>query len=686
MQRYNGQLINQFPNTINGNAAAGVQVTIRVKSSGTLATLYATNSVGGGTLPNPLTTDAKGYYGFYAADGVYTLDVNISGTPQLEIQLQDVADLQAQFDAALANAGYIPVGTFAAGCTVSQSNGAVSDGSSFWRWDGALPKTVTAGSEPTPTGAGNWILISDGAFRASLASATSTELVADVEAFALVGQLKSLGATEFFDLSPTIDAATSVNLAVKPLKTYCTGVAESSSLSADYNYTKLNGEGGISTIAANNRAWLASLTGSNWVQLLTPFGVIVGDSIAEGHPNAHGRLHQSYVDPTFNDAILNVYGTPSYALSQRTGMHWYNAGIGGQTTAEILARFDRDALGQTVVVGDGRPNTTLPAKPVWIWVNAGINDVSALTATSVTKTNLLKMAIKALNAGVNIGFNTIGPVDAHNSTQRGMQDDINNFILTVLPLYGCHTFDFHSWFVDPSDATKTNPRFSADGVHPNKTGYNNYVARLLSDCNLPIYLNGLAVESYGETYSSNYRAPTTIEFEDNAGLSGQFGMSNQFGVFNPSLNLLTSALLKVYVRNGVDGINGARHSGFSNIHPIIGYRSQKQEPSAGVEKALGGHIVKVSGTWQATTTTQALGVSSVSATSTGVWVTFTVGVNRPMVSMTGSSTPAIYAATPQGAGNTQVRVRVFDRSTGAEIDPTTMPDNTGFNILAFGVV
>jgi len=94
----------------------------------------------------------------------------------------------------------------------------------------------------------------------------------------------------------------------------------------------------------------------------------------------------------------------------------------------------------------------------------------------------------------------------------------------------------------------------------------------------------------------------------------------------------------------------------------------------------------VSGTWQATTTTQALGVSSVSATSTGVWVTFSVGVNRPMVSMTGSSTAAIYAATPQGAGNTQVRVRVFDRSTGAEIDPTTMADNTGFNLLAFGVL
>lgn len=182
MQRYNGQLINQFANVINGNAAAGALVTVKLKSTGATVTLYAEDNLSGATLANPLTTDAKGYYGFYAPDGVYTLDVSISGTPQLEIQLQDVAALQAQFDAALANAGYIPVGTFAAGCTVSQSNGVVSDGSSFWRWDGALPKTVTAGSAPTPTGAGNWILISDYALRSELAATDSTTLVGGKEA------------------------------------------------------------------------------------------------------------------------------------------------------------------------------------------------------------------------------------------------------------------------------------------------------------------------------------------------------------------------------------------------------------------------------------------------------------------------------------------------------------------------
>lgn len=182
MQKYNGQLINQFSSSINGNAAAGALVTVRVKSSGAIASLYASDDVGGATLPNPLTTDSRGYFGFYAADGVYTIDYSVTGTPQTVIQLQDVADLQDQFNDALANAGYIPVGTFAAGCTVSQSNGVVSDGSSYWRWDGALPKTVTAGSAPTPTGVGGWFVVSDQALRGDLADSASAVLIAGVEA------------------------------------------------------------------------------------------------------------------------------------------------------------------------------------------------------------------------------------------------------------------------------------------------------------------------------------------------------------------------------------------------------------------------------------------------------------------------------------------------------------------------
>jgi len=193
MQKYNGQLIRQFASSITGNAASGVTVTVRRQSDAGLATLYVENNIAGATLSNPITTTSTGHFAFYAADDVYTLTFSDS-TPVQVIQLQDVAELQAQFDAAVLNAGYIPSGTFAAGATLTQANQVLSDGSSYWRWDGGFPKVVTAGSEPTPTGVGNWIVLSDFALRGDLADAESTVLIAGVQAraFRAIDGVKNL--------------------------------------------------------------------------------------------------------------------------------------------------------------------------------------------------------------------------------------------------------------------------------------------------------------------------------------------------------------------------------------------------------------------------------------------------------------------------------------------------------------
>lgn len=172
MQKYNGQLIRQFASSVSGNAASGVTVTVRRQSDAGLATLYVDNNIAGATLSNPITTSSTGHFAFYAADGVYTLTFSDS-TPVQVIQLQDVGELQEQFDAAVLNAGYIPSGTFSAGATITQANQVLSDGSSYWRWDGSFPKVVTAGSEPAPTGVSGWILVSDQALRGDLVAGTA---------------------------------------------------------------------------------------------------------------------------------------------------------------------------------------------------------------------------------------------------------------------------------------------------------------------------------------------------------------------------------------------------------------------------------------------------------------------------------------------------------------------------------
>ena len=472
----------------------------------------------------------------------------------------------------------------------------------------------------------------------------------------------------------------------KSITAFSIGSGESASLSASYSFSKLDGAGLISTDSTRNRAWLAAATGANYVEVILPFGVMIGDSIAEGHPGAHGRLHQSYETPTFNDAILNEFGTPAFELSRRTGMFWFNSGIGGETTAQVLARFERDGLGATVAVGDGRPDNTLPRKPVWIWVNAGINDVSALTDTLVTKSNLLRMALIAFKAGVKIGFNTIGPVSGHNATQRAMQDDINQYILTVLPLYGAHTFDFHSWFVDPANSAAINPLYNADGVHPSKIGYTNFVARLLSDADLPIYFNGLTLESLGESYSSNYRSPTSVEFESESGMTGAEIMSGQFGYFNPRISVLTSPKIKVYVRDVIDGVNASRHSGFSNVYGVIGYRSQRGVIPASTtipKRVLGGTLIKISGTWQVWGMVPSLGIITVTVNdfgNLGLYVLFGVPVILPISGMGSSTTKAFFSAVVERPARPAcVRVRMFD-AAGTELDPASQADNTAVSL------
>lgn len=88
MQKYNGQLIRQFASQITGNAAAGVLVTVREKLDDSIATLYVSNDIAGATLPNPMLTTDKGFFSFYAADGVYRVSFS-DGTPERVIQLKD---------------------------------------------------------------------------------------------------------------------------------------------------------------------------------------------------------------------------------------------------------------------------------------------------------------------------------------------------------------------------------------------------------------------------------------------------------------------------------------------------------------------------------------------------------------------------------------------------------------------
>lgn len=187
MYQFSNSLIRQFPSQVTGNAAVGVQATVYVGESNTLASLF---DVGGGAKSNPVTTDDKGFYSFSVADGDYRIVFSSSQFSTLRISVLDGAAIREDFDALVASntafrneqqaaydafvlsQGWDQIGTFAAGFTFTSPNqvGQDIDGN-WWRWNGAFPKIVTAGTLPSSDA--NYKLVGDGVLRNDLANGTA---------------------------------------------------------------------------------------------------------------------------------------------------------------------------------------------------------------------------------------------------------------------------------------------------------------------------------------------------------------------------------------------------------------------------------------------------------------------------------------------------------------------------------
>lgn len=104
---------------------------------------------------------------------------------------------------AIAQYGWIPVGTFQAGATLTLPNQILKDTTDgeYYRWDGSLPKSVPSGSTPASsggTGAGAWISVGSSALRQELSGNGGDKLVGS-----------SFGGTVYSDyqLSPMVKKA-----------------------------------------------------------------------------------------------------------------------------------------------------------------------------------------------------------------------------------------------------------------------------------------------------------------------------------------------------------------------------------------------------------------------------------------------------------------------------------------------
>lgn len=165
-----------------------------------------------------------------------------------------------------------------------------------------------------------------------------------------------------------------------------------------------------------------------------PVVVFMGDSITQNWGPGVPSLQP--VSPTLYQLIPGVI----------------DKGIAGQTTAQMLARFNTDilALHPSVVVIEG-----------------GTNDV--LYISDPTIDNVAMMASEAAAAGVTVIIATIPPTD-HDPASQALILQFNAQLRTLAKAYGYQLVDYYSVLVDSSGALLSTD-FQPDTIHPDSAGY-----------------------------------------------------------------------------------------------------------------------------------------------------------------------------------------------------------------------
>lgn len=132
-----------------------------------------------------------------------------------------------------------------------------------------------------------------------------------------------------------------------------------------------------------------------------------------------------------------------------------NAGIGGQNSQQMLARFDTDVMRH---------------KPSYVVIEAGTNDVGGVGANTNAIRAMVDIA-KLSGAGVTV-VNVMSRNLALPTPLPAIRADIQAFnadLKTLCVELHCRYADAHAATVSPDGAL--NPTLTTDGLHMNETGY-----------------------------------------------------------------------------------------------------------------------------------------------------------------------------------------------------------------------
>ncbi|WP_214629987.1 SGNH/GDSL hydrolase family protein [Paenibacillus agaridevorans] len=230
--------------------------------------------------------------------------------------------------------------------------------------------------------------------------------------------------------------------------------------------------------SSGTSGWVMTLANliSNRIIFNMPIGVIIGDSISEGHPALHGRLDAPGYDPN----LPNSPGQISYHIEQHTKLKIYNHGIGGQRFDQVRTRWGRDVLAETV--GSLSPTNTLPKRPHFVIVVCGINDVFAGRTPAAIITDANYLIDNALENNIYPIVFTIGPHSSMDAPKLAVVKEYNAWLLDkASKTPNMAVFDFYAYANDPANDGKPRSGIFADAVHPNKRTYEDLARKIIQE-------------------------------------------------------------------------------------------------------------------------------------------------------------------------------------------------------------
>ena len=163
----------------------------------------------------------------------------------------------------------------------------------------------------------------------------------------------------------------------------------------------------------------------------------------------------------FGDSITDAWGRSPTTGVFFPGKPYVNRGISGQTTPQMLVRFQQDVV---------------HLHPAAVVILAGTNDIAGNTGPStqqMIEDNYTSMAGIAKQNGIKVVFASITPAFAY-PWKPGIQPvvrirELNKWLQDFCSRNRCVYLDYYSSMVDAKGAML--PGLSSDGVHPTAKGY-----------------------------------------------------------------------------------------------------------------------------------------------------------------------------------------------------------------------